>query len=67
MSKALPDVITVVIEFDPKKEHVNVRGAFKDPYVQLKPINEGNVQNYVQCFVDVDMKKHVGFSGVKDA
>lgn len=55
---------TVVIEYSPSQKRVVVRGVWPDDAPVLKPLEEGNQQNYVKCFEGIDHKAHVGFTGL---
>ncbi len=58
-------VITVLLEYVPSKESVIVRAAWDGDGQTLEPLDEGNTQNYVTVFEGIDMKHHVGFSGLQ--
>jgi len=62
----IPQVITVLLEYNPEQERVFVRRASKLPRKPLEPLAAGNVQNYVKVFDGVDMKWHAGFTFMKE-
>lgn len=58
----IPQVITVLLEYNPEQKRVFVRRAGSRPLGRLEPLAADNMQNYVQVFDGVDMKWHVGFT-----
>jgi hypothetical protein len=60
-----PRILTVLVEYSEERKRVTVRGVWpKADAKQLPKLLPSNEQNYVDVFEGVDMKWHVGFTGL---
>ena len=66
----LENIIYVLIEYSVEYNSVSVRATSRkrEKLTTMKPLEDGNIQNIVSLFEDIDHKKHVGFdlSGMFD-
>lgn len=55
----------VLIEYSETDKRVFVRGVWStDEFEMLPPLKQGNIQNAIKVFENMDMGAHVGISGL---
>ena len=60
------EIKVVVLEYIPSQDRVLVRGVWRDKdYKPVPLLIDDDIQNVIRVFENVDMKFHVGFSGLR--